>query len=169
MLQRTSLLQSASRDRKKRHSLVAYHANIEMSYWLRRRTGKTNYEIWWKISQRLGKLRIWHLSTFLLQPGEFSPTVSTSEWFTSASVILTQTRNSVKSFRHVKWLHEIAVQSCWWHRRFYSGVRGCNEISLPRESMSSIPLVDCVITKPSLDYETIQHMVRGGDSFDVLL
>lgn len=36
----------------------------------------------------------------------------------------------------------------------------CNEISFPRESVSSIPLVDFVITKPSLDYETIQHMVR---------
>lgn len=45
----------------------------------------------------------------------------------------------------------------------------CRDISFPRESMSSIPLVDCVITKPSLDYETIQHMVRGGDPFDVLL
>lgn len=45
----------------------------------------------------------------------------------------------------------------------------CNEISSPRESMGSIPLVDCVITKPSLDYETIQHMVRGGDPFDVRL
>lgn len=44
-----------------------------------------------------------------------------------------------------------------------------NEISSPTESMSSIPLVDCVITKPSLDYETIQHMARGGDLFDVLL
>lgn len=44
-----------------------------------------------------------------------------------------------------------------------------NEISSPAESMSSIPLVDCVITKPSLDYETIQHMARGGDLFDVLL
>lgn len=45
----------------------------------------------------------------------------------------------------------------------------CRDISFLRESMSSIPLVDCVITKPSLDYETIQHMVRGGDPFDVLL
>lgn len=47
--------------------------------------------------------------------------------------------------------------------------RVCNEISSPGESMSSFPLVECVITKPSLDYETLQHMVRGGDPFDVLL
>lgn len=35
--------------------------------------------------------------------------------------------------------------------------------------MSSFPLVECVITKPSLDYETLQHMARGGDPFDVPL
>lgn len=50
----------------------------------------------------------------------------------------------------------------------YRGARS-NEISSRRESMSAIPPVDCVITKPSLDYETIRHMVRGGDPFDVLL
>ena len=42
-----------------------------------------------------------------------------------------------------------------------------NGISFPRELMTSVTLVDCVITKPSLGYETIQHMVWGGDSSDV--
>lgn len=40
---------------------------------------------------------------------------------------------------------------------------------LSGESMSSFPPVAGVITKPSLDYETLQHMVRGGDPFDALL
>lgn len=45
----------------------------------------------------------------------------------------------------------------------------CNNISIPTESMSCVPLLDYVIIKPSLDYETMQHMVLGGDFFDVLL
>lgn len=35
--------------------------------------------------------------------------------------------------------------------------------------MSSTPLVDRLITKPTLDYQTIQHMARGSNSFYVLL
>ena len=89
------------------------------------------------------------------------------ERFAFTSVILSPTCNSVKSFCYMKRLNEIKVQSCWWNQWFPVGL--CNDISFPRESMSSVPLLDCVITKPSLYYETIQHMVRGGDSFDVLL